>query len=344
MADHSDPLTETMTRQRMISDQSARELAPLLTANQRALIGIMATAELYQLDLKNLLVGYADETRSTAVKEFTELLTPGSDPLNVAAGVQGLMPQPCSVALNSARANGSLDSFYRSWLAQTVDDRTTFVRHEDTHAAAFGRLGIRAAICLWFIAVILLYVIPEHQKMYEEFGLEANMTMKLFLSFSDLFARFILPVTFLCVVGFGVYVIGFRRSILRNYMQRWFPGRWRQLELPKSVLRRKLMAWDLLAFEGEDKPESELVNWGSFVTARELSAREAAIMKEADSMETKAWLLRNIADQQHEARKSRFAFAVNAIILLFQALLAIFIILATFTIFSMLIEMMRSVA
>jgi hypothetical protein len=143
---------------------------------------------------------------------------------------------------------------------------------------------------------------------------------------------------------FGIYIIGFRRSILQNYFQRWLPGSWRQINLPRSVMRRKLMAWDLLAFDGGNKPEDEIVDWESFVKSRDLSSREAASMKDVSSMETKAWLLRNMADRKHEIRKNRFAFAVHLFIYLVQAVLGIFIILATFTIFSMLLKMMRSLA
>jgi hypothetical protein len=340
----SDSLTEAMTRQRMISDQSARELAPLMTPNQRALVSLMATAELHQLDLRNLVEGYAIETKSARANEFANLLQGDSHPLQAAKQVPGLFSKPCETALNSAHASGSLTSFYRSWLTQTVDDRTIWTRHEDTHAAALGRLGLRTIICLWIISFILLYVIPEHQKMYEEFGLEANTTMRIFLTFSNWFARIFVPLMSLCLMIFGIYIIGFRRSILQNYFQRWLPGSWRQINLPRSVMRRKLMAWDLLAFDGGNKPEDEIVDWESFVKSRDLSSREAASMKDVSSMETKAWLLRNMADRKHEIRKSRFAFGVHLFIYFVQAVLGIFIILATFTIFSMLLKMMRSLA
>jgi ABC-type multidrug transport system fused ATPase/permease subunit len=276
--------------------------------------------------------------------EFAGLLQKNLHPLQAAKQVPGLLSQPCETALNSAHANGSLASFYRSWLAQTVDDRTTWTRHEDTHAAALGRLGLRTVICLFFIIFILLRVIPEHQKMYEEFGLEANTTMKMFLTFSNWFAGVFAPIMGLCITLFALYVICFRRSMLQNYFQRWLPGSWRQTNLPRSVLRRKLMAWDLLALDAGDKPENELVDWDSFVKSRDLSSREATTMKSVNSMETKAWLLRNMSDRKHENRKSRFAFAVHLFIYLVQAVLGVFIILATFTIFSMLLKMMRSLA
>jgi len=341
MSAHSDHLTETMTQQRMISDQSARELAPLLDPDQRALVSLIATAELHQLDLKSLLHGFAKETRSVPVKEFSERMIPGADPLEIASGVNGLLPLTCKTALTSAQANGSLHSFYRSWLAQTVNDRVTWVRHEDTHVAAFGRLGIRTVICLYFISVILLFVVPEQLKILGEFGIDPTPSMKTFMYFGDWFAKLFFPFVFLFGIGFCVYLIGFKRSFIKDYFRRWLPGSWRKTELPRVVLRRKLMAWDLLAFEGSDMPEKEIVDWDAFVAARELSSREVATMKEASSMETKAWLLRNMADQKHESRKNRFAFAVHSIIFVCQAILAIFIILATFSTFSMMIRIMR---
>jgi len=327
--------------ERQVADQSARELAPLLTVDQRALVSILATAKLYQLDVKMLIQSYAEETGSNAAKEFAAQLTHDANPLDVAAGINDLMPQPCRVALNSSRASGTLDAFYRSWLAQTVDDRTTWVRHEDTNVAALGRLGARVFICVWLLTFILLYVVPEHMKMQEEFGMPRNSIMTLFLWASDLLAK-LFPLFLLCVLCFGLYVICFRRSLLSNYIRRWFPGRWRQIVLPKPILNRKLLAWDLLAFRGKDSAkDGATTDWNALVKSNAVGANEANILNSASSMETQAWLLRNMAEQKNERRKSKFSLTVHSFSFLFQLMLAAIIILAAFTVFSMMTELMR---
>ena len=352
MARDSNTLSDAMVRERLISDQSARELAPLLTAQQRALLSLLATAEIHQLDPKTLLTGFAEETQSITVHKFAEKLSPGVHPLDVAKEFDDLMPKACHTALKSSRASGTLSSFYRSWLSQSVDDRVHWVRHENTNAALIGRLVLRTLICVWLLTFIALFVIPEHMKMYEEFGLEFNKTATTFFWALDLFAK-VTPLLFIIGSCVCIYIIGFRRSIIKNYFRRWFPGKWRQVVLPKPILRRKLMAWDLLGFRGlsqsingetaggEENNEAPQTDWDALVSSRQLGSREAAVMKSASSLETQAWLLRNMADNKFEVRKSRASFFVGTVSFLFQAVLAILIILATFTIFSMLIEVMK---
>ena len=193
------------------------------------------------------------------------------------------------------------------------------------------------------MSFILLYVVPEHMKMYEEFGLEINETMGTFLQLSTWLAG-IFPLFLLLLFCIALYIICFRRSVFTNYIQRWLPGKWRQVNLPTPIMNRKLMAWDLLAFRGTDraaKTSTQQTNWDVLVAAGELGKQEAEIMKATRELETQAWLLRNMADKQYEGRKSRFTFLVSSVSILFQALLAAFIILATFSIFSMLLELMR---
>lgn len=358
MVDQTAFSIDSKMKERFVSDQSARELAPLLTPNQRALVSLMATAELHDICLKSLVTGFAAETGSTPAEEFAELLPlKGANTefhtLDIATKIGNLIPRPCQVALNSARASGTLRSFYRSWLAQTVDDRVNWVRHENTNAAVLGRLALRTFICIQLIAFLLLYIVPEFQKMYEEFGLELNAMMQLFMALSDRIAR-IFPLILLCIFFFCLYIICFRRSIFHNYFRRWLPGKWRQVSLPKPILNRKLMAWDLLAFRGmaqagTDQAEGETnktpqTNWDVLVASRDLGAREAEIMKSTKQLETQAWLLRNMADRQHEDRKSRFTFFVSAFSFLFQVLLAGIIILATFSIFSIMTDLMRGLS
>lgn len=349
-------MNDRTMKERFVSDQSARELAPLLSANQRALVSLMATAELHDIDLKQMVTGFADETGSRTAKEFAELLPPKGmktdlHTLDIANRIDNLMPQPCKVALNSARAGGTLRSFYRSWLAQTVDDRIHWVRHENTNAATIGRLVFRTFFCINVLCFILLFIIPEFQKMSEEFGMELNRTMTIFMQLSDWAAK-ILPLFFLCIACICLYIICFRRSVFTNYFRRWIPGKWRQVNLPKPIMERKLMAWDLLAFRGMEiangesgeTGETPQTNWDVLVASKKLGAGEAEIMKNTQQLETQAWLLRNMANRKYDNHKSRFAFFVTSVSFLFQALLAGIIILATFSIFSFLLDLMRGLS
>lgn len=342
-------IDQTM-KERFLSDQSARELAPLLTANQRALVSLMATAELHDIDLKHMVTGFADETGSKTAKEFAEQLPwkgmkTEFHVLDIANGIDRLMPQPCKVALNSARASGELRSFYRSWLSQTVDERIHWVRHENTNFATIGRLAIRTFICIIVLSFMLQSVIPELQKLTEEFGMEYSATMKIFLQLMDWAAQS-LPLLFLCLVCICLYIICFRPSVFANYFRRWMPGKWRQVNLPKPIMDRKLMAWDLLAFRGMESANGESeatpqTDWDALVASKKLGSGEAEIMKSSQQLETQAWLLRNMANKKHDNRKSRFAFFVSSVSFLFQVLLAGIIILATFSIFSFMLDMMR---
>ena len=345
-------------KERFVSDQSARELAPLLNANQRALVSFLATAALHDVDLKHLMTGFAEETDSGAVREFAELLPARGmktelHALDIANKIGNLMPRPCKVALNSARASGSLHSFYRSWLAQTVDERINWVRHENTNAAMIGRLAFRTFICIWLLIYIVQFVVPEHMRMYEEFGLELNNTFSMFLRLSALLV-YVFPILLACLFLACLYIVCFRRSVIKSYLRRWMPGKWRQVNLPKSIMNRKLMAWDLLAFRGaggsgdstgqQTADEKLQSNWDVVVASGGLRTHEAEIMKSTTQLETQAWLLRNMADRKHDSRKTRVGLFVSTVSFLFQVILAVIIILATFSIFSMLLEVMRGLS
>ncbi len=334
---------ESVAKERLVADQSARELAPLLSVNERALVSILATSELYDLDAKKLIKSYADELGSSSAKELAAQLRPGIHPLDAASQIRGLMPKPCEVALNSSRASGSLKAFCRSWLAQSVDDRSSWVRHEHTNAAILGRLGIRTLVCTWILSFIIWFIIPEHQMMFEEFGIEMSQTMVTFMMVCDRIAK-LLPIFLFFVFCIFLYVLIFQRSIMKNYIRRWLPGQWRQKSLPKTILHRKLLAWDLLAFRGNNQLVNEPTDWDGMVRSRTISTSEANVMKGVTSRETQAWLLRNMADRRHQQRTGRFSLGVNVFSVLFQLALAAIIVLATFSMFSMIIQLMEGIA
>ena len=332
-----------VSRQRLTTDESARELAPLLTPDERVIVGLLATAEIHDLDLRRLIDGYVDETGSTSAAEFSNLLQSKLHPLDVAKNVPRLLSQPCATALYSAHANGSLQSFYRSWLSQTVEDRINRVRHEDTHIAAFGRLGLRSLFCVYWIGFILLFITPEFQQMNEELGARTSQSMAALVEAGNIAFK-VLPVLLLTIFFLLLYIMVFKRTILKNYLQRWLPGRWQQVILPRSILRRKLIAWDLQGFQTPTDSLGKNIDWDSYVSAKELNPKEASIMKAASSLETKSWLLRNMASNRLLARNTRFELLVRVIILTFQVVIAGFIILAALAIFSSLLEIMRGSA
>lgn len=332
-----------VSQQRLVTDASARELAPLLTSDERIIVSLLATADIYGLELKNLIEGYALESGDAAASKFSRQLGSGVHPLDVAREIGGLFSQPTTAALQSARANGSLRSFYRSWLSQTVEDRVNRVRHEDTHIAAFARLGLRSLFCVYWIGFILLFIVPEFKAMNEEFGVDSSRPM-VALSEAGGFAFKVLPFLLLSIFFLLLYIVVFKRTIVKNYIQRWLPGRWQQVILPKSILQRKLMAWDLLGFQNDQQKENDdNFDWDFYVSKRLLTSAEAKIMKSASSLESRSWLLRNMSEKRLQSRNDRFEVLVRFIIITFQIVIAAFIILAALAIFSTLLEMMRGI-
>jgi len=328
---------KSVAKERLVADQSASELAPLLSVNERALVSILATAEIYQLDAKKLVAGFARET--TSLTEFASRLN-GSD--NTLDALGNAVSLPCKVALHSSRASGSLIAFYKSWLAQTVDDRIRWVRHEDTNAAKLTRLFFRTMISLWLFVTILMSVIPEHQKMLEEFGIEPNSAFSRMITVGSWFLV-LSPILFLGLFFLFLYVVIFQRSLLWTYIRRWLPGRWRQTVLPLPIQTRKLLAWDLLAFRGNQQTPP-VVDWNQLVTSRALAPAEAKIFQETTSRETQAWLLRNMADQKQGKQRDRLSLVIGLASLLIQLVVGILIVLIAFAMFTMMIDIMNNLA
>lgn len=326
-----------IAEERLVSDQSSAELAPLLTVDQRALVSLFATAALHRLEAAPLLRAYALETTSLAIEGVADRIEDGMHPLDAAIADRAL-PQAVQVALSSSRASGTLGAFYKSWLSQTLDNRADWVPHEQTNAAKLGRALLRTLICIWMLTVLLMYVIPEQQKVHEEFELEWNMSFHLFLVVSDAVARWIMPVIMGALFLGLLYVLIFKRSIANNYVRRWLPSRWQQIVLPKKIMTRKLLAWDLLAFRANQETK---VDWEALVAQKSVSALEAEIVQGATSRETQAWLLRSMAQRKHLRQRRSVSWRIDGFILLLQLFIAGMTILAAFALFSTLIGLIK---
>ena len=326
--------------ERLVSDQSAAELAPLLTVDQRALVSILATAELHQLDAGRLLHGYAAETGSHVVEGLADRIEDGTHPLD-AITVTMALPQAARVALASSRASGTLNSFYQSWLSLTADNRAHWVPHEQTNAAKIGRAFWRTLVCFWMLSVLARTVIPQQLRMFEEFGIEPNPTFDAFLLVSVWLARLVLIMAPLAIFCCGLYILFFKRSIANNYLRRWLPSRWQQVVLPTKIMTRKLLAWDLLAFRGNQETK---IDWDALVTQKSITSLESDVVQAAGSRETQAWILRNMADQKHQRQRRRASWRIDAFILLLQLLIAGMTILAAFALFSMLLDLMKGLS
>lgn len=327
----------SIATERLVSDQSSAELAPLLTVDQRALVSIFATAELYQLDASALLRSFSQETNSITIEGVADRIDEGATPLDAAIAARAF-PRAAQVALSSSRASGSLNSFYQSWLSQTFDNRADWLPHEQTNAAKLGRAFLRAFFCFWMLCVLLLKAVPQQLSMMEEFGLEANPAFELLLNVSNWVAIWILPLT-ICFLFFGLlYILIFKRSIANNYFRRWLPSRWQQVVLPKKIMTRKLLAWDLLAFRGN---QTAAVDWDELVAQKSVSSLEAEIAQQANSRETQAWLLRSMAQRKHLRQQRRVSWRIDGFVLLLQLFIAGMTILAAFAMFSILIDLMK---
>ena len=198
---------------------------------------------------------------------------------------------------------------------------------------------MRTLFSLWIFTTILFSAIPEHKKMIEEFGIEANSAFSLMLTVGDWFAK-LFPLFLLVLFLVFFYLIFFHRSLAMNYFRRWLPGRWRQTVLPEPILTRKLLAWDLLAFRGGQQ-ENQHVDWDALVKHAAVAMPEAEIAKKVASRETQAWLLRNMADQKYNRKRDRASLIIDIASLLIQLAIAFLIVLIAFAMITMLLDVMN---
>jgi len=237
-------------------------------------------------------------------------------------------------AIEAAEAQTSLPEFFSAVSEYQPSRRPLALRYQDTMRKKLIRLAFKSFVILQLVVFILLFIVPEFQKMYAEFGIELPDSMMFFMIISDRIAHwwFVFPFLFL------VYLIIFRRpfhphtwlDLKRRVFAKFSSWDWLQRPLSKRQ-RRKL----LFAFSNMQSDENRKVR-------PKLKRREKAALKVAHSEDVKLWLMgRSVREenQRNTLRQNRFG---DGFIVVWNLVLACIVATVAFGIMSSLITIIEA--
>lgn len=362
------PATENVlaleSKEQLASQRTAKELLSSAAPHQRALLRILVTANQHAIDPSPLLAGLADELPvryGERVKDLGNRIAGGEEPIEAAIETPGLFTETALLALQLARSEGTLPSLIaglESCHPRLPDADPT----KESPVTVVSRLAIRVFFMAWILGFMVVFIVPEFQSMFEEFGVELPSMMKLLIVYTNRVAMYwyLLLVVMLVAVPFCI-------PTLLRYFKRWGPLSWRQPTFYRSANRRRELAliaqakqplevgigmltalrptrWNNWRFRRAGlKIEEGRDAWDSLATERIISPRDARALSLSTDKDTQAWLLRSSAHQSQKRSETRFEIVFRMMIAAIHILLALIVVFVCVAVFMTLVTLMDSI-
>ncbi|MFT5299792.1 MAG: hypothetical protein ACI87E_003486 [Mariniblastus sp.] len=320
-----------------LQNQTARELLECSSPHQRAILRVLAMSDATGIDPSNIVLGILEEQsafRYVFAQRVQAELEEGHTVQEAVEMIPDLLSDSSRLALRVAREGRVLSGLYAAILSQNLD-----FYGEPNNDSKEGTKALRLVGRVFFVVAMLsflmLKVMPEFMKMFEEFGLEFSDLSRAYFGFADGIVGlwFLFPVLLLCLSPL------YFRSVFA-YLRSWNPLTWRQPLLSSSVLQRQ----DLAIITQSEQPilagvsdanESKSLSrykiaadtgpgtaksagtWERLADSKLINSREAKSMAISNDRNTQAWLLRWSAQQKHilsNTRSSIFIKGLSAVV------------------------------
>jgi type II secretory pathway component PulF len=344
--------------------QIAAELLALCAPHQRALLGLLAVADQQGIKTAPLIASLGDElprVNRIQMLSFANRLSEDSDPIQALAETRGLLPANVVLGLRLAQAEGTLSELYRQFdIRSTTYDSVPLGPAAMSSSRAFLALG-KTFVFMMLLVFISARIVPEHQKMMQEFGVEPSAAFLQMNRWLDLVFRYwMIPYLVLLLamaVNFG---------FIRRFSRRWNSLTWRQ-PLPSSAADQRrglaliaqsdfttIQKVDHLAQATNRRSSKRLEKikqqigsghnpWDAFAHARLISKKESRQLKMTDDDDTQAWLLRLFASRKQSVANSRRSLAIRTFVAAINAGLILLVAMVAISIFLVLIQTMASI-
>jgi hypothetical protein len=217
-------------------------------------------------------------------------------------------------AIRIATVKNQLDEFFGCWLSQPLVGGD-LVPFEQTLMSKFFRLGLTGLVVLNIFVFVLLFIIPEFQKMYEEFGLEMTPASQFLILWSDRFVKlWFIPFFLVLVLGFFF----FRGPSFADWWRRWSSRLWTAQNWNRKDRDRLVTAWELrpmkdtetqkcagASISAESNSTATIARWHETSFAGVLSKSESFALAATNDQELKDWLLEKMIKSKRERRALR---------------------------------------
>jgi type II secretory pathway component PulF len=340
------------------------ELLECSAPHQRALLSVLAVADRHDIDPIPLISSLAEELPAAdkvRAEELAEQITEGVEAVDALDQIPYLLPPTCVLALRLARDQGTLSELYVGLLDRYRGSEPDPSSYEVEYVPALARMAGRVLAVAVLVSFIMLKIVPEFQKMLEEFQVEPPPAFYLLMSVCDRIVKFwFLP--FLLMVCLMVCCI----PMCRRYLGRLSPLKWRQRTFSSAVNRRRSLALvtqmassvrsgvtmilnsaslDRIfprLLEANEKIENGEDEWESLAAEHVISKRESNALALTVSGDTQAWLLRWSATDQQQRRATRGTLLMRIALVTMNVAIALIVALTCFAIFTTYLEIVTA--
>jgi len=229
--------------------QTIVELSQAIPIQEQMFVSVLAAAWRPESDvwdsveLKALLTSFARDTDTAAELKLDIALRSIESGVAVVEALTsaGVIGELTSEALRIAISKRQLDQFFSCWQKRPLS-AGLLVPFEETFMSKLLRLAVTGLVVLNVLVFIMLFIIPEFQKMFEEFGIELTPAVQFLMIWSDRLAHFwFIPFFLMLVLSF----LFFRGSSFGSWWRRWSTRLWTASEWNKKDRNRLVTAWEL---------------------------------------------------------------------------------------------------
>ncbi|MFK7765728.1 MAG: hypothetical protein AB8B55_00700 [Mariniblastus sp.] len=342
----------------------ANDMVASCSPIQISLLRVLIVCKNNQINPMTVLAGMSNELSSkfgATIWEFAKEIGEGQDVIDSLDKHDRLLPVECRVALRVAKDGGKLETLEKAILDRLAE--TAIPTASDTTASVVSRLMFRILFISWILGFIMLKIVPEFQKMFEEFGIELPAVFKLLLSIADTFATYWFVFTLLLLAGM-IYLA----YNLIGVVNTWASDRWNLPNFSKSVRSKRILA--LVSPIGDSMPTSlkrskqmfaaqrwykpfssanqriddGLDPWKSLAKEGIVKSSEVSALEMCTTNETEGWILRWNAESQNDTEETRGFVFVKFILSCVHVFLAGIVFLTALSIFTALLSIVRGLS
>jgi type IV pilus assembly protein PilC len=333
--------------------------------NQATTLGLLAQSQAANVDASPFLEAFARElskSKRRGVLAIASCLREGQSTIEAIESAHGYFPPSVVFALKVANQAGRLDELFGE-----IANRPIYVPSESklTDLAPFQRVAWalwQGCFLLSTMTFIMLFIIPQFEEMFTEFGLELpTVTICLMLV-----AAYFCHYWFIFFGLFAFLMIFYGFPLRHRLIQRLSSTRWQQLKHPPIVQSKLNLAWlsdygldfaDNLKQVAGYHPNKRIASriekaskrtedgqslWKALGIEGVLSNKESLALDTASSSNTRSWLLRQMAFAQSRKVQSWSATRSRLFTALINTFFGLLVLLFCVGIFTPLIHIIKA--
>ena len=297
------------------------DLFSICSPTQAGALGLLAQSKSLGVAPAPFLEAFARELKDfdrIRVQKLAAECREGVPLIDVFESGERFFPPPVILAMRLAHDSNTLDELCESISGRPIYSPEMTGLSEQSPLRRIMSVIWKGLVIFWIMAFVMLFVIPQFQDMFMEFGVELPEITLLLIKVSSLFCQ--LWILFLALAAlFGFWYL---RSCWPQVRQVFSPTLWNQTKHSPVVQAKLNLAWlcesgvdfpkglnQLARFEPNKRMSSKLKKaktraeagqspWKALGVAGVISDSEARAMETASSSRTRSWLLRQMAFAQ----------------------------------------------